>query len=175
MSRGPLFSFSDSVMMLESEPSERIDPRALKSWFVSGLLIGIAIFSIPVAYIFLIGPAWDLPRDWGWIGIALVAVFTLWSAIIAPQLRIRFWRYEIRENEVDIQNGIFIIRRTLIPMVRIQHVDTEHGPVMRFFGLATLRISTAATDHYIPALSREKAAELMGEIAALARVSDEDV
>ncbi len=91
------------------------------------------------------------------------------------RLRMRYWRYEIREEEIDIQHGIIIIKRTLVPMLRVQHVDTERGPVMRHFGLATLLISTAATEHRIPALSLEKASELQGEISKMARVSDEDV
>jgi hypothetical protein len=161
--------------MLNDEPSERIDPSALKSWFVSGFLTGVILLLIPISYITLISSIWDLPIIWGWIGIIALVAFTIWSAIVEPRLKMRFWRYEIRENEIDIQHGIFIVRRTLIPMVRVQHVDTEHGPVMRFFGLATLRISTAATNHYIPALSKEKSAELMGQIASLARLSDEDV
>ncbi|MFP4655047.1 MAG: PH domain-containing protein [Methanohalobium sp.] len=161
--------------MFENEPNERIDPRALKSWFISGFLLGLVLLTIPLSYIILVSSVWNLPVQWGWIGIVAVAIFTVWSAVVAPRLRIRFWRYEIRKDEIDIQHGIFIVRRTLIPMVRVQHVDTEHGPVMRSFGLATLRISTAATDHYIPALSKGKASELMGEIASLTRLSDEDV
>lgn len=161
--------------MFENEPTERIDPRALKSWFVSGLLRGLVLMTIPVSYIIFVIPVWNLPVQWGWIGIAVVLFYTIWSTLVAPRIRIRFWRYEIRKDEIDIQHGVFFVKRTLIPMVRVQHVDTEYGPVMRFFELATLRISTAATDHYIPALSKEKASELMGEIASLARWSDEDV
>lgn len=158
-----------------TEPREKIDARALKAWFYSGLLWGLALLLIPVAYLILVNIVWDLPAWYGWLGVGLVILFILWEAVIIPRLKLHFWRYEIREEEIDIRHGVIIIRRTLIPMIRVQHVDTEHGPIMRFFGLATLRISTAATNHRIPALSREKAAELRGEISALARVSDEDV
>ena len=160
---------------MEVEPAERIDSRAVKAWLYSGLIIGFLLLLIPLAYLIMVTLVWDLPPLWGWLGAGAVVVYTLLEALIIPQLRMRFWRYEIREEEIDIQHGIFIIKRTLVPMTRVQHVDTEHGPVMRYFGLATLRISTAATNHRIPALSREKAAELRGEISALARVSDEDV
>ena len=160
---------------MEVAPREKIDPTAVKAWLVSGLLLGVALLLIPVAYFVLRNMVWDLPSLWGWLLLLAVLGFTVVEAIIIPRLKQRFWRYEIREEEIDIQRGIIIVRRTLIPMVRVQHVDTEHGPVMRYFGLATLRISTAATNHRIPALSREKAAELRGEISALARVSDEDV
>ncbi len=160
---------------MEIEPKEKLDPRALKAWFFSGLLWGLLLMIVPVAYFILNNLFWNLPLFYGWLGAGAVVLFILWEAVIIPKLKLHFWRYEIREEEIDIRHGVFIIRRTLIPMVRVQHVDTEHGPVMRLFNLATLRISTAATNHRIPALSREKAAELRGEISALARVSDEDV
>ncbi len=160
---------------MDRAPRERIDQRALKAWFFSGLFWGLAVMIIPVAYLILVHIMLDLPPVFGWLAIGATVIFTLFAAVIIPRLKMYYWRYEIHDHEIDIQHGIIIIRRTLIPMIRIQHVDTEHGPVMRFFGLATLRISTAATDHRIPALSQEKAAELRGEISALARVSDEDV
>ncbi len=160
---------------MERAPRERIDQRALKAWFFSGLFWGLAIMIIPAAYLVLVHTLLDWPPVFGWLAVGAVAAFTIFAAVIIPRLKMYYWRYEIHDHEIDIQHGIIIIRRTLIPMIRIQHVDTEHGPVMRYFGLATLRISTAATDHRIPALSQEKAAELRGEISALARVSDEDV
>ncbi len=160
---------------MELEPRERLDPRALQAWFFSGLIWGLIVVFIPLAYLFLARFIFDLPELYGWIAIGLVAIYTLWEAVIAPRIKLHFWRYEIRNDEIDIRHGVIIIRRTLIPMVRVQHVDTEHGPVMRIFDLATLRISTAASEHRIPALSRGKAALLRGEISALARVSDEDV
>lgn len=162
---------------MERAPKEKIDSRALQAWFFSGLLWGLLLLLFPAAYLVLVNlfPLLNLPELFGWLGVGAVVLFALAVAVIIPRLKMHFWRYEIRDDEIDIQHGIIIIRRTLIPMIRVQHVDTEHGPVMRFFGLATLRISTAATNHRIPALSREKAAELRGEISALARVSDEDV
>ncbi len=160
---------------MEKEPAERIDRRALKAWFYSGLLWGLFVLMIPLIYLILVEMIFDWPAFYGWLALGVVVLYTLWEAVIVPRLKLRFWRYEIREEEIDIQHGIFIIRRTLVPMIRVQHVDTEHGPVMRFFGLATLRISTAATEHRIPALSQDKAAKLRGEISHLARVSDEDV
>ncbi len=161
---------------MPEEPREILDPRALKAWLYSGLMWGAALMIVPVAYIVGAIFLWELPYIWaGWISVVVVLFGTLAGAIIIPRLRMRYWRYEIREEEIDIQHGIIIIKRTLVPMLRVQHVDTERGPVMRHFGLATLRISTAATEHRIPALSLEKAAELQGEISKLARVSDEDV
>ena len=49
---------------------------------------------------------------------------------------------EVRDGEVDLQRGVLVRTRTLIPMARIQHVDTRRGPLERRFGLATVVLYT---------------------------------
>lgn len=60
-------------------------------------------------------------------------------------------------------------------MIRVQHVDTNQGPILKKYGLATVEISTAATIHKIPALELAEAEELRYYIGKLTRVADEDV
>ena len=76
---------------------------------------------------------------------------------------------------MELQEGIFIVKRTLIPMIRVQHVDTVQGPILRKYQLASVIINTAATSHEIPALEESEAEELRRLISNLARVADEDV
>jgi len=162
-------------LKMENEPRERIDPRARIVWAITGTIWAIVFILLASAFAVWVLNSSDLPSWVAWVAIILAIAYIPWGVILAPWLRLKFWRYEIREKEIEIQHGIFIIKRHLIPMVRVQHVDTEHGPIMRYFGLATLYISTAATRFPIPALPKEKAEELRGEISALARISDEDV
>ena len=95
--------------------------------------------------------------------------------LLLPKLRWKRWRYEVREQEIELQHGVLIIKRTLIPMIRVQHVDTQQGPLLRKYQLSTVMISTAATVHEIPALDMHEAEELRRSISSLARVADEDV
>ena len=83
--------------------------------------------------------------------------------------------YGLAEEEIDLYRGIFIRTRTVIPMVRVQHVDTEDGPLYRYYKLAAVTISTAATQHVIPALSHEVADELRAKISQFAMVVEDDV
>ena len=48
-------------------------------------------------------------------------------------------------------------------MIRVQHVDTVQGPILRKYQLASVIVNTAATAHEIPALRRERS----GRIKAL--------
>jgi membrane protein YdbS with pleckstrin-like domain len=94
-------------------------------------------------------------------------------AVVMPDLRWRRWRYEIREGEVDLQQGIVWVSRTLVPLARIQHVDTRQGPLQRRFGLATVVFYTAAGANRIPELSAPVAARVRDRIADLTREHDE--
>ncbi len=89
-------------------------------------------------------------------------------------LRWKRWRYEIREQEIELQHGVFVIKRTLVPMVRVQHVDTKQGPILRKYHLSSVTVSTAATVHEIPALEMEEAEEIRLSISKLVRVADDD-
>ncbi len=156
-------------------PKERIDPKALKAWRLRGAIYSLFEISVIIAYFITREVALNLPLSLGVILAIVIVIIIILQIIVIPAVRMIYWGYEIKDTEMDIQHGIIIIKRTLVPMARIQHVDTEHGPIMRLFGLATLAVSTAGTNHKIPALTFEKAAELRKQIAYLASVSDEDV
>lgn len=157
-----------------SQPHNRISERALSVWRITGVIISLSLLLISGGIMTLIvlfdGPVW--------IGVVLIILFLLTAYIaifLVPHLRRKHWRYEVREGEIEIQHGIFVIKSTLVPMIRVQHVDTEQGPLLRKYNLATVTISTAATIHVIPALDVEEAEEMRHAISSLARVAEEDV
>ena len=61
----------------------------------------------------------------------LLLLSAFFQLLYFPNIRWKIWRYEVREQEIEIQSGLFIVKRTLIPMVRVQHVDTEQGPILK--------------------------------------------
>ncbi len=104
------------------------------------------------------------------LAVLALAVF---SVFVAPAVRWRRWRYEIRPDEVDLQRGVWWVSRTLVPLARIQHVDTRQGPLQRRYGLSTVVFHTAAGPNHIPELSTPIAAEARDRIADLTREQDE--
>ncbi|MDN3019892.1 PH domain-containing protein [Paenibacillus sp. BSR1-1] len=157
-----------------SEPQKRISAKALKVWRISGIIKSAIGWSITALFLFLIH-IFDWPF---WISVLLIVfgvIFPFLHIILFPALRWKRWRYEVREEEIELQGGIFIISRTLVPMVRVQHVDTVQGPILRKYKLASVVVHTAATAHEIPALEESEAEELRFFISKLARVAEEDV
>ena len=157
---------------MRSQPINRISEKGLRGGY-TGLckrslcwrLHGLGVLT----YIF----------DWQWwfylIGAVFVLLYAYLFIYLFPKIKWLRWRYEVRESEIEQQHGLFIVKRTLIPMVRVQHVDTSQGPILRKYNLAGITISTAATNHDIPVLITEEADELRRRISALARVAEDDV
>jgi uncharacterized protein len=108
-----------------------------------------------------------------WLPAVAVLVAGVLAVAIEPRLRWQRWRYEIRENEIDLRTGLFTIRRTLVPIRRVQHVDTESGPLQGAFGLATVSFHTAAGATEIPALERGEAELVRRRVGELARTRDD--
>lgn len=112
----------------------------------------------------------------GVLGVALrlVPIIGLLAGVaLVPTVRWRRWRWEVRPEAIDIQHGTFTLRRTLVPMLRVQHVDTTRGIAEQSLDLATVVIHTAAGSHRIPLLRVADAAEVRDRIADLARTADE--
>jgi membrane protein YdbS with pleckstrin-like domain len=94
------------------------------------------------------------------------------SVLIVPALRWSRWRWDVRPEAIDIQHGTFTVRRTLVPLVRVQHVDTRRGILEQLLDLSTVVVHTAAGSHTIPLLSVHDADQLRDRIASLARTGD---
>ncbi|MFP7300427.1 PH domain-containing protein [Neobacillus niacini] len=156
------------------EPRKRISKKALTVWRISGVIKIVISWILAAVAVFLLhifnGPFWVSVLL---IGIELISTYLF--IFLLPLVKWRRWRYEVRDEEIELQEGIFIVKRTLIPMIRVQHVDTVQGPILRKYQLASVIINTAATSHEIPALEESEAEELRYFISTLARVADEDV
>lgn len=159
---------------MRQQPANRIAIEAVKAWRISASLFIIGYFILVIAsavfaYIFEFSYLYSI------IAFVVGCIFAFIFVYLLPKLRYRRWRYEIFDQEIYIQRGILIMKRTIIPIIRVQHVDTEQGPILKRFSLATVSISTAATTHEIPALREEDASWLRDRISTLARVEEDDV
>ncbi|OAA20718.1 hypothetical protein UG55_10715 [Frankia sp. EI5c] len=77
------------------------------------------------------------------------------------------WCYAERADDLLIQHGVLVRRLVVIPYGRMQLVDVTSGPLSRRFGIAQVRLHTAAatTDAVIPGLVPGEAARLRDSLA----------
>ncbi|HEV2819239.1 MAG TPA: PH domain-containing protein [Solirubrobacteraceae bacterium] len=155
------------------EPTRTLAPGARGYWAVEALgwAIPLVILSLVAARGLTEGAG--APAALGVLLPAAAALVGLVGVAVVPGLRWAHWRYDVRDEEIDLRSGAFTVTRTLIPMARVQHVDTKRTVISQLFGLAAVTIHTAAGRNVIPALNEPDAAAIRDRIAELARTPDE--
>jgi len=83
--------------------------------------------------------------------------------------RFRAWAYAEREDDLLVRRGVLFARLSVVPYGRMQFIDVAAGPLERAFGLATLKMHTAAaaSDARIPGLTVAEATRLRDRLAEL--------
>lgn len=147
-----------------------LDPQVRLLWLANSLVTAVFLGAV-------VGAASAFVLDWpAWSGtIAFLGVGVLGAAFAV--LRYRIWRYEIRSEAVYIRRGVLTRIRTIVPHVRIQHVDTQRGPFERTLGLSRVVIYTAGSrqaDVAIPGLRPDQATDLQNRLRDLAIESEGD-
>ncbi len=157
---------------MKAEPSERLDPRAKSLWRITGTLQAAPILAGGAFGTYVLIRA-EAPGYLAVLPVLGALVLAVLLVVVLPPVLWRRWRYEIRPLEVDLQRGLVRVTRTLVPMARVQHVDTRRGPLQRRMGLSTVVFYTAAGPNEIPQLANDTAAEVRDRIAELTREADE--
>ena len=111
-------------------------------------------------------------------GLAPVLVgLTAFSAIlVAPERIYRRLGYSVDGELLRVVRGWLFHSDTLVPFVRVQHIDVKRGPLDKMFGTATLVVHTAGTHNSIvslPGLSPDTAAAIREDIRGSIRSDTE--
>lgn len=141
-----------------------LDPRVRLLWWMVAALTLVPVTATAVA-VDLASPI-GLPS--GLVtGAALVSGVVL--AVTLPILRYRRWQYALRPDDLWIRKGVVWVTTSVIPLSRLQFVDTTQGPLERLFGLSSLVVHTAAigTSGRLPGLDAATAAGLRERLAAI--------
>ncbi|MFI7583687.1 PH domain-containing protein [Kocuria sp. M1N1S27] len=89
------------------------------------------------------------------------------SVLLAPR-RVRAIGYAERGEDLLVRRGLLYQRVTVIPYGRMQYVDVSVSPLQRSFGLATVKLHTAAVGSHaeIPGVEHAEASRLRERLTA---------
>ncbi len=141
----------------------RVSPKYV--WVdLVGNLVGGAVFTALACV-----PAVLSRLPWLWLLPAGIAVVTIVAVALTPR-RVRAIGYRMREDDLLFRRGILFSRVVAVPYGRMQLVDITRGPIARAFGLAELKLVTAAaaTAVTIPGLAEADAEALRDRLVELA-------
>jgi membrane protein YdbS with pleckstrin-like domain len=83
--------------------------------------------------------------------------------LLAPDRIYQRLRYGLTDRLLQVVRGWLFHTDTVVPFVRVQHLDVTRGPLDKMFGTATLIVHTAGTHNSIvtvPGLAPDRAAEI---------------
>lgn len=127
-----------------------LDPRViplhrLTGWILSAS-VSLGLFIMLVSFLIAESrPGWAIGLFvLVWVGSSVALAWWLqrW-----PAIWYRYASYRVDAQGIEIRRGVVWRRVINIPRSRVQHTDVSQGPFERRYGLSTLIIHTAGTDH----------------------------
>lgn len=156
-----------------------LDPRhvtveRISGWIAFGVIAGPTFIGLLIAN--LVAPL-SLDVRLAMVGAwVFMAGWLAWGAQIWPPIAHRYASYRVDNEGIEIKRGVVWRRIISIPRSRIQHTDVSQGPLERSYGLGTLVIYTAGTEHarvHLPGLDHRVALRIRDHL--LARMADDVV
>lgn len=153
-------------------PRNQVDRRAVRWWLVQTLLLA----GVPVLALIVLGTVISGARPVLLLCAAALAVLGLPLAVLLPFWWFRVHRWEVTESAVYTRTGYFWQEWRVVPMSRIQTVDTQRGPLEQAFGLATVSVTTASARGavQIQGLDHELAADLAQQLTETTQATPGD-
>ncbi len=136
--------------MLADGARHQLDPRFIRFERVVGMLTTATLSLAGLIALALVAVFGSLQVVWlvVWVAAWLVATIALaWFAYRWPQLAFRHAAYSVSSEVLEIRGGVVWRHVRKVPRSRVQHTDVAQSPLQRRYGLATLVIHTAGTEH----------------------------
>lgn len=154
----------DDAFRSPQEPWRPVSPK-----LVTARRLVLLLVWVPVTAAVLLGLALaQLSPIWLGVAGAVALVVLIWAWWLIGR-RVRSYGYAERQDDLLVTSGILFRRLVVVPYGRMQLVDVAAGPIDRNFGVATVKLHTAAatTDATIPGLPPEEASALRDRLAAM--------
>lgn len=123
-------------------PRHRVDRRFIVWQTLQALFWSIGVLGgLGVIYRFA-----EVTRPWLGPVLIVFAVLLAVETIVAPTGRYLVHRWQATDDAVYALQGWITRKWQIVPISRIQSIDTEIGPLQRLLGLATIRVTTASSE-----------------------------
>jgi len=144
---------------------KRLSENSKKTWFIARAITTIIVSAVLIGGKCFLLSKFKFSGDTEWnlvinIVIAIIIGLLLLNTFIYPKIEYKQWRYMITKDKIEFSEGIYYITTTIVPIVRVQHIKVNQGPINRMYKLADLHIYTAGGSHRIPNIEVEKAEEI---------------
>ncbi|GKX31834.1 hypothetical protein SH1V18_43140 [Vallitalea longa] len=155
---------------------KRIDKKAVKAWIIARAIF-LIIFGIMYfigIYVLLMPTINDVSVKYVInIFTVLIMGYLMIYTFLFPFIEYKEWKYSISNDKIELIHGIFIRKKIIIPINRLQFLDVNQGPIHRKYKLSTIRLNTAGGLHEIPALTNEEAESISKNLAKVVKAGED--
>jgi uncharacterized protein len=128
----------------------QLDPRSIaleriEGWIATAVISPGTLLASVVFMLASDAPIWVAP--FLLILWLIVTLGLIWHTLRWPDLAFQRTSYKIDALGIEIHSGVIWRNVVNVPRSRVQHIDVSQGPIERRFGLSTLTIYTAGTQH----------------------------
>lgn len=98
----------------------------------------------------------------GLLPLAALVIGLIATLVFPPRIYRRL-RYRLTDRLLQVLRGWLFHTDTVVPLVRVQHLDVVRGPLDKMFGTASLVVHTAGAHNSVvtvPGLAPERASEM---------------
>ncbi|MDX1455210.1 MAG: PH domain-containing protein [Gammaproteobacteria bacterium] len=155
---------------------QSVDPGVVPVWRIWTVPLALLI-SIATGIPLFVGLDWVTPLVLRFLPNLALVLAVVGFAWWYPAARYRHLAYEADDNGITIRDGVFFRAESSLAKVRIQHSDVYQGPVMRHFGIATLKLYTAGSNYTcieLEGLAYDDATTLRDQLQGDAMAGNED-
>ncbi|WP_208560382.1 PH domain-containing protein [Marinilactibacillus kalidii] len=142
------------------------NPNVVHYWRLKAF-IHCVIFLVILLILFFINQWFDLVSLPNWSVLLIIGIITVqWLFYIGfrPRLKAKYWRYKLHEDQLEIIKGIWFRNQVSIPLLRVQNIESDVGPIAKKFGIAELKVTTASQTNHLPELNAEEASRIQQSI-----------
>ena len=153
-------SEADTDAIQRAEPGYRTVLRVRSAIMAVPLCIGAITLDM------LLLRANEMP--WGLLSVLAVLAAVI-IAVVVPGRKHRHLGYAMGADSLRVVHGMMFHTDTVVPFVRVQHIDVGQGPIERMAGVSHLVVHTAGTHNSIvtlPGLDRAAASAMRDAIRA---------
>lgn len=128
-----------------------LDPRVISVHRITG-----GMFTTLFAAAALLAVGLSILQDDDLGGVWIVVRLLAWASLVAalaslvyrwPPRAYRDASYRVDDEGIEIRRGVYWHVVISVPRSRVQHIDVSQGPLERRYGLGTLVVYTAGTEH----------------------------
>ncbi|MBW0765327.1 PH domain-containing protein [Mammaliicoccus fleurettii] len=133
----------------------KMPKQSIKYEYIHHIFNVIAILILFSVFLYL----WNKFEWWTYLiyVIPTLAIMMIVIGFINPIIRLKRTSFEIGEQYIEVQKGLYYQKRSVQPYRRVQFVKIKHGPISRMLNIYFVVVVTAGSSVFLPMVNRQTA------------------